>query len=118
MHRATDQGLFCNYNDVPFTTSVLCLSSKLQASLPKLYVLTAYNNPVTYKQGYRHLLVNTLPNLILLDQYIVSDEELVEKAKFPPKFARFSPNFEVHAAVAASATLLHFQSSHCLSTPR
>lgn len=63
-------------------------------------MLTAFNNPVTYKQGYRHLLVNTLQNLILLDQYIVSDEELVEKAKFPPKFARFSPNFEVRIARA------------------
>ncbi|CAI2372624.1 unnamed protein product [Moneuplotes crassus] len=40
--------------------------------------LTLYNNPVSSISGYRHYCVNSMPNLLCLDQYIITDEERVD----------------------------------------
>jgi len=62
--------------------------------LPNLTVLTMYGNIVEYHPAYRHVLVNSCPNLQLLDFYLVSDEELIEGASWGPPFGRYSRELE------------------------
>jgi hypothetical protein len=62
--------------------------------LNNLSILTLYGNAVEHHPIYRHLLVNILSNIKLLDFYIVSDEELIENAKFGSKCGCYSRNLE------------------------
>lgn len=41
--------------------------------------LTLYNNPVASIAGYRHYCVNSMPNLLCLDLYIITDIERVDE---------------------------------------
>jgi hypothetical protein len=56
-----------------------------------------YNNPVSMHPQYRHIMVNVIPNVKLLDGGIVSDEELIEGAAFPLQspYARHRPAFQM-----------------------
>ncbi len=65
------------------------------SALPELRILTVYGNVVEHHPAYRHMLVNLNIKLILLDFFLVSDQELIEDVKFPPKYAPFSPNHEL-----------------------
>lgn len=62
----------------------------------KLTILTCFNNPVEYHPAYRHVCVNSIINLKLLDFYIISDEELIENANFGPKYGRYSDNLKMN----------------------
>ncbi len=62
--------------------------------LSKLTILTLYGNVVEYHPAYRHMLVNTCPSLLLLDFYIVSDQELIENASDWGQFSMYQPGFE------------------------
>lgn len=64
------------------------------SELKQLKIMTLYGNAVEFHPSYRHLLVNTLPSLILLDFYVVSDQELIEGAQFGPIYGTFSRNLE------------------------
>jgi len=50
--------------------------------LPVLARLTLHDNPLASHVSYRHFLVNTIATLKCLDEHLVSDEELIEGAKF------------------------------------
>ena len=60
------------------------------AALPKLVRATFFDNPLATHQNYRHFLVNSIFSLRALDMHVISDEELIEGAKFPAAFATLS----------------------------
>jgi len=50
--------------------------------LKSLHGLTLYNCPIADRSGYRHHVVNTIWTLKALDHHVLSDEEIIEDAKF------------------------------------
>ena len=68
----------------------------VQSCLPQLEILTCFGNAVEHHPAYRHVLVNVLPRLLLLDFYLVSDAELIEGAQWGSenKFSPFSSAME------------------------
>jgi hypothetical protein len=52
------------------------------AELPCLSRLSLCGNPLARHGSYRHFLVNTIASLRCLDEYLISDEELIEGAHF------------------------------------
>ncbi len=59
--------------------------------LPSLVRLTAFDNPLAKHPSYRHYCVNSLLSLKALDVHVVSDEELIEGAAFPPSLSTKCP---------------------------
>lgn len=57
-------------------------SCRALAELPSLSRLSLCGNPLAQHGSYRHFLVNTIASLRCLDEYLVSDEELIEGADF------------------------------------
>uniref|UniRef100_F6XDZ3 Leucine rich repeats and IQ motif containing 3 n=1 Tax=Monodelphis domestica TaxID=13616 RepID=F6XDZ3_MONDO len=57
---------------------------------PKLLALTMYDCPVSLKKGYRHVIVNSIWSLKLLDHYVISDEEVIENWTLPERFKSFT----------------------------
>ena len=64
------------------------------AACSSLTILTLFDTPLSLKFHYRHHVVNTIWSLQVLDHYIVSDNEIIEGAKFVGKFAAFSQPFQ------------------------
>lgn len=62
---------------------------------PNLIALTLFNNPLSLKIAYRHIVVNSITSLKLLDYYVISDEEIIESWRLPEKYKPFSFNFFV-----------------------
>ncbi|KAK6196198.1 hypothetical protein SNE40_001468 [Patella caerulea] len=63
---------------------------------PKLTILTLYDSPLYLKKNYRHHVVNSIWTLKALDNYIISDEEIIEDAVFGPRFAAMAPQFRLN----------------------
>ncbi|XP_067946225.1 uncharacterized protein [Watersipora subatra] len=62
----------------------------------RLQILTLYDSPLAIKRNYRHHVVNTIWSLKALDNYVVSDEEIIEDAVFKgTRFSTRSKAFEV-----------------------
>ena len=59
--------------------------------LPLILRLKAYDNPLAKHPSYRHYCVNSLISLRALDLHVVSDEELIEGATFPPSLRTKCP---------------------------
>ncbi|XP_036613696.1 leucine-rich repeat and IQ domain-containing protein 3 [Trichosurus vulpecula] len=53
---------------------------------PNLIALTLYDCPVNLKKGYRHVVVNSIWSLKILDHYVISDEEVIENWPLPERF--------------------------------
>ena len=67
------------------------------SALSNLIALTLYNCPISKRNGYRHHTVNTLWSLKALDNYILSDEEIIEGADFKESpFHSFSPQLRIN----------------------
>ncbi|GIQ88090.1 hypothetical protein KIPB_010262, partial [Kipferlia bialata] len=77
--------LLLHHNKFETLTSVSAVSD-----LPSLNMLTLYDTPVSSLPQYRHFLVNTCPELRVLDGYFISDQEWMEDSHFGGKFAAFS----------------------------
>ncbi|XP_065410130.1 leucine-rich repeat and IQ domain-containing protein 3 isoform X3 [Chrysemys picta bellii] len=60
---------------------------------PNLIGLTLFDTPLSLRIAYRHIVVNSILSLKALDYYVISDEEIVENWKLPPKYKPFSPSF-------------------------
>jgi len=60
-----------------------------------LTVLSLFNNPIEQQPLYRHLVVNSVASLLLLDFHLVADEECIEGAAFGAKYGAGSETFEV-----------------------
>lgn len=52
--------------------------------VPRLTYLTLFYNPVSTTKMYRTFTANYCESLRALDRHVVSDEEVIEGAKFPP----------------------------------
>lgn len=67
------------------------------SSCPALSILTLFDTPLSLRRHYRHHVINMIWSLRALDQHIVSDEEIIEDARFGGRFGalsqatRFSP---------------------------
>ena len=53
---------------------------------PSLVYLTLFDSPISLKKNYRHCTVNVILTLKALDNHVVSDEEIIEDAKFTKRF--------------------------------
>ena len=58
--------------------------------IQSLLHLSIQNNPVTQIAGYRHFLVHKLKNLRALDEFIITDEEMMEDVCHGTKFRALS----------------------------
>jgi Leucine-rich repeat/IQ calmodulin-binding motif len=63
------------------------------ASLRALEVLDLRTNPVSFHPHYRHVLVNSLAQLKLLDTHIVADEEVIEDANHGEQYHALSDRY-------------------------
>ena len=57
--------------------------------------LTLFDNPVASIAGYRHYCVNSMPNLLCLDLYIVTDEERIEDASYGTRFRAMNEHMHI-----------------------
>lgn len=51
------------------------------------------------RKNYRHHAVNTIWTLLVLDRYLVSDEEIIEGADFHGKFKSMSSHLEIDTMI-------------------
>ena len=58
-----------------------------------LSTLTLYDSPVSLKKNYRHCVVNAVWTLKALDNYVISDEEIIEDAHFTDIFKPLKKQF-------------------------
>ncbi|XP_037356247.1 leucine-rich repeat and IQ domain-containing protein 3 isoform X1 [Talpa occidentalis] len=56
------------------------------SACPNLIALTMFDCPVSLKKGYRHVLVNSIWSLKALDNYVISDEEIIQNWRLPERF--------------------------------
>lgn len=63
------------------------------ASSSSLSILTLFDTPISLKPNYRHHIVNSIWTLKALDFQVISDEEIIEDAKFGGRFAVSHPSF-------------------------
>ena len=63
------------------------------ASSPSVAVLTLHNTPLSLKANYRHHVINSIWSLKALDNYVISDEEIIEDACFGGRFTPMCPSF-------------------------
>ncbi|XP_012872291.1 PREDICTED: leucine-rich repeat and IQ domain-containing protein 3 [Dipodomys ordii] len=60
------------------------------SACPNLIALTMFDCPVSLKQGYRHVLVNSIWALKALDHHVISDEEIIQNWHLPERFKTFN----------------------------
>jgi hypothetical protein len=54
--------------------------------MPAIMHITLFSNPVCQIPGYRHFIVNSIPGLKALDNFVITDEERIEDASFGNRF--------------------------------
>jgi Leucine-rich repeat (LRR) protein len=65
-------------------------------ALPSIMHITLFNNPVCQIPGYRHFLVNSIPCLRALDNFVITDEERIEDASFGYRFRGLNEFMKLH----------------------
>ena len=65
-------------------------------SLPEIMHITLFANPVCAIPGYRHFIVNSVPCLKALDNYVITDEERIEDASFGNRFRGLNEYMKWH----------------------
>lgn len=65
-------------------------------TLPVILHITLYSNPVCAIPGYRHFVVNSLPCLKALDNFVITDEERIEDASFGYRFRGLNEYMKLH----------------------
>jgi len=65
---------------------------------PSLCSLTLYDTPVSLKKNYRHCVVNAVWTLKALDNYVISDEEIIEDAQFTDHFKPLRKQFRFQSS--------------------
>lgn len=66
------------------------------STLPSVMHITLFSNPVCLIPGYRHFLVNSIPTLLALDHFIITDEERIEDASFGYRFRALNEFMKLH----------------------
>ena len=69
------------------------------ATSPRLAVLTLHGTPLAQLKTYRHYAVNLIWTLVVLDNYIVSDGEIIAGASFTGIYAPCSPLYKFRSYV-------------------
>jgi hypothetical protein len=64
-----------------------------------LEILTLYDTPLSLKNNYRHHTVNSIQSLKALDNYVISDEEIIEEARLGSSFGTKSPYFRINLII-------------------
>nr|XP_006003357.1 PREDICTED: leucine-rich repeat and IQ domain-containing protein 3 [Latimeria chalumnae] len=82
--------LYLHNNNIGELEDILCLSS-----CPNLLVLTMFDTPISLQENYRHFVVNSTWSLKALDNYVISDEEIIEDWPLPEKFQALNPHLFV-----------------------
>lgn len=65
------------------------------ATCPSLIGVTMYDTPLSLKRNYRHHVVNSIWSLKALDNFVISDEEIIEDAVFGGIYAVKHPAFRI-----------------------
>ena len=65
-------------------------------TLPEIMHITLFANPVCSIPGYRHFIVNSVPCLKALDNYVITDEERIEDASFGNRFRGLNEYMKWH----------------------
>lgn len=65
------------------------------AASSSVSILTLYDTPLSLRPNYRHHLVNSLWSLKSLDNYVISDEEIIEDSSFGGRYASLQPSFYI-----------------------
>jgi hypothetical protein len=74
-----------------------------------LLALTLYDTPLSLKRNYRHHVVNSIWSLKALDNYVISDEEIIEDAQFGDHFCTMHPNFAITLCPPLRPVGIHLQ---------
>ncbi|XP_075038010.1 leucine-rich repeat and IQ domain-containing protein 3 [Mixophyes fleayi] len=61
----------------------------------KLTGLTLYDTPLSLQKNYRHIVVNSIWSLKALDNFVVSDEEIIEAWVLHGRFKALSPDLHI-----------------------
>ncbi|XP_041125915.1 leucine-rich repeat and IQ domain-containing protein 3 [Polyodon spathula] len=81
---------FLNLHDNAIGNNIQFLSS-----CQSLIGLTLYDTPLSLRESYRHCTINSIWSLKALDNYVISDEEIIENWCLPQKFKAQTPNLFV-----------------------
>ena len=65
-------------------------------ALPSIMHITLFANPVCSIPGYRHFVVNSIPGLKALDNFVITDEERIEDASFGYRFRGLNEFMKLH----------------------
>jgi hypothetical protein len=65
-------------------------------ALPAVLHITLFANPLCAIPGYRHFLVNSMPKLLALDNFVITDEERIEDACFGYRFRALNEYMKLH----------------------
>lgn len=68
------------------------------AASSSISILTLHDTPLSLKPNYRHHLVNSLWTLKSLDNYVISDEEIIEDSSFGGRFAPLRSSFYINCS--------------------
>lgn len=83
--------LYLHNNGIERLKNVQALSS-----CPNLIGLTLFDTPASLKKRYRHIVVNSILSLKVLDNYVISDEEIIEDCHLTDMFKPLNPRLFLH----------------------
>ncbi|XP_074661836.1 uncharacterized protein LOC141914513 [Tubulanus polymorphus] len=66
----------------------------------RLSLLTLHDTPLSLKKNYRHHVVNSIWSLKALDNFVISDEEIIEESAFGGRFSTMHPAFYINLSPA------------------
>jgi len=83
--------LYLHHNNISNWADLQALTG-----LPTVVHVTLFANPVCTIPGYRHYIVNSIPSLLALDNYVITDEERIEDASFGFRFRGLNEFMKLH----------------------
>lgn len=75
-----------------------------------LTALTLYDTPLSLKKSYRHCLINSIWSLKALDNFIISDEEIIQNWSLPIRFKAMNQHFCVSLYPSTKSVSAHYLS--------
>ncbi|XP_051759155.1 leucine-rich repeat and IQ domain-containing protein 3 isoform X6 [Ctenopharyngodon idella] len=85
------QLLYLHDNNISTWNNIKGLSGCLN-----LTALTLYDTPLSLKKNFRHCLVNSIWSLKALDNFVISDEEIIQNWSLPFQFKAMKQHFCVN----------------------
>ncbi|XP_068095321.1 leucine-rich repeat and IQ domain-containing protein 3 [Hyperolius riggenbachi] len=82
--------LYLHNNRIRSLSNVESLSA-----CPALVGITLYDTPLSLQKNYRHILVNSIWTLKALDNFVISDEEIIEDWNLQGRFKALSPELQL-----------------------